>query len=400
MFEKKGSGDFRWISLKASPIYDSLGNPRYAVCVFRDITYRKTTEEELVFEKTLLEAQSEASIEGILVVGKDRRIMYANSRLFEITSIDKGEIKDMTADELIKLASKKIYSPQETIRRIEYISRLKTKKLRGEIAFRDGKVLSYYTVPVLDNGRYLARVWFFNDITEALQAERQREAFIGIATHEMKVPLATAKGYAELAAKKIKNRDGKHVNTYLTKITSQIDRVSNIVGDMLDMTKIRTQKLKLIQADFDIDTLINETLAIFKEHNPKRRFHKKGHSKRQIHGDAQRIRQVITNLISNALKYSEGKIIVGVENSRDALIVWVKDFGKGVPEDNKQKLFQIFFRGNETTSEGLGIGLFICKSIIKAHGGDIWLESKINKGSVFYFSLPFKKNNRKAILLG
>ncbi len=280
------------------------------------------------------------------------------------------------------------------------VGKSKTRKAKGTLNIKNGKIVTYYTVPVLGVDKsFLARLWFFEDKTSEFKLERQREAFIGMVTHELRNPLTTVRGYAEVVKNQIDKGQLSKVDSYLSRIIQQTDKVTELVNDLLDLSQIRTGTLKLTKEDFDLDKLINNVVEDYKRITTNK-FHKAGSAKKTIYADRSRIRQVIVNLISNAIKYSPAgsHINIAVKQNKDTTSVSVKDVGFGIFEDDKQRIFELYVRGKKNTKNtpGFGIGLFISQIIVKGHGGKLLMESKVGKGSTFTFIIPHNKNqNRK-----
>ena len=179
----------------------------------------------------------------------------------------------------------------------------------------------------------------------------------------------------------------------LIKIDQYTDKLNILLNELLDVSKINTDKLNLSKTEFDFQTFLSETLNSIQQISRHQIILEKN-TAAIITADPIRLEQVITNLISNAEKYSPGadQIIVRSWKEQEQLICSVTDFGIGISIDNINKLFNKFYRVDQSTKfSGFGIGLYVSREIIKQHGGKIWVESFEEKGSTFYFSLPLKK---------
>jgi signal transduction histidine kinase len=179
----------------------------------------------------------------------------------------------------------------------------------------------------------------------------------------------------------------------VSKALLQVDKLSSLVSDLLDVSRIQEKKLQLSFTAFNIDELIDEGIESIHLSSPDYRFIRQGpRTNLTITADRQRIEQVIINLISNAVKYSPGKneVIIKTIAEQDEVMVSVQDFGVGISSNYLKKIFSRFFRIEEQEGNftGLGIGLYISKEIIERHKGAIWVESEPNKGSTFYFKIP------------
>lgn len=227
---------------------------------------------------------------------------------------------------------------------------------------------------------------------KVMELNRKKDEFISLASHELKTPLSGINGYVQILARMIKeDLPGK----YLAKTSHQIKKLTSLVNDLLDVSKIEAGKLKFETARLDLATLVATTVEMVEEinHNYQITLINKCEDC-IVEADAQRIEQVITNLLSNAIKYSPGTNLVEVSlEIRDRLaVVGVRDFGIGIPSEKMDQLFSRFYRIDEHTANisGLGIGLYLSREIISRHNGKIWVDSALGKGSTFWFSLPLK----------
>ena len=236
----------------------------------------------------------------------------------------------------------------------------------------------------------------YRDITERIKLESQKDDFISIATHELKTPVTSIKGYTQV----LKSRFGKEGNEQavimLSKMDVQLKKLTNLIGDLLDVTKVDGGKLLFHEGIFNFNELVVDIIDEMQLTTTKHHLIKNLATKKAIHGDRDRIGQVLINLLSNAIKYSphNKKIIITTAESKQDVTVYVQDFGIGIPKEQQGKIFERFFRAGdaEDTFAGLGLGLFISTEIVKRHDGRIWVESTEGGGSTFYFSLPIKAN--------
>lgn len=233
------------------------------------------------------------------------------------------------------------------------------------------------------------------DITERVQLEQKKDEFIGIASHELKTPLTSVKGYLQILERKMGTSPDAKAKNLVAKSNVYIDRLSDLISDLLDVSKIQAGKLLFNLSSFDICDVINESIEAMASHTSSHKIVVEGICNQIVIGDKNRIEQVLTNLLTNAVKYSpqSDTVFIRAEKKNDFVIIAVRDSGIGVPRAHQKNLFQRFYRveASSTQFTGLGIGLYISAQIIKRHGGEIWVESDEGKGSTFYFSLPVPK---------
>ena len=273
----------------------------------------------------------------------------------------------------------------------EYISK-RLLNLVNKVANlnRDGD----YGVTLPDEGKdeigTLIRV--FNNMLKKVQENQQKkDEFIGIASHELKTPLTSVKGYLELM---LRIKDEEMRTQFAKKSMISVNKLEKLIRELLDVSRIQSGQLMLNKQPFDLDLLIEETISdmqintkthlITRENNLAGQF---------VIADRQRIEQVLINLLSNAVKYSPGEKEVFVESTATeaGFTTRIRDFGTGVPLGEHTNIFERFYRStnNSIHISGFGLGLYICKDIINRHGGKIWIESE-KQGSSFYFTIPNK----------
>ncbi|MDN5289550.1 MAG: hypothetical protein JWR38_5824 [Mucilaginibacter sp.] len=242
--------------------------------------------------------------------------------------------------------------------------------------------------------------WFGTntDIDEQKQLQRQKDDFLGVASHELKTPVTSIKAYAQVLGAML-TKEGEYKKAEMvTRMDAQVNRLTNLIGDLLDVTKINSGKLQFNKAWFNFNQVINETIDDLQHTTQKHSLIKDFTETGNIYADKDRISQVLTNLITNAIKYSPytNRIIINTKLENNEVIVCVQDFGIGIPDDKKDMVFEQFYRvsGNKQhTFPGLGLGLYISSEIIKREGGRMWVNSIEGKGSTFCFALPVNSSS-------
>jgi two-component system CheB/CheR fusion protein len=278
------------------------------------------------------------------------------------------------------------------------------ENINGEfrLKHKDG---SYRTIEaifrnLLDDKKINGIIANYRDVTERKFLEHQKDEFIGIASHELKTPVTSIKAYTQILEEKFTKEKDKESAGLLHKLNVQMDRLSMLISDLLDFTRIEGGKLKFRQEDFNVNYLIKEIAEEVQRTTDKHNIIAENGKPVLINADRYRTGQVLTNLISNAVKYSPDgkKIVVKSKVDKDNIIVSVQDFGIGIEQDLLNKVFDRFFRVSHSslnTFPGLGLGLYIAAEFIKRQGGKIWATSNPGKGSTFSFSLPLNGGNDK-----
>lgn len=211
----------------------------------------------------------------------------------------------------------------------------------------------------------------------------------------MKTPLTSIKAYAQLLERTINTAKDVTAVKYINRVQSQVTKLSGLITDLLDISKIENGKLKITKKNFDFENLLTNAIdIIYQTHeNNTVTIEREGDRIEELFlGDEVRIEQVLINYLTNAIKYAPNtdRIIVRTEKENDQLIVSVKDYGIGIPEHKQKNIFGKFYRVEESSVrfQGLGIGLYICSEIIKQHNGTVGIQSELGQGSTFYFTLP------------
>lgn len=250
--------------------------------------------------------------------------------------------------------------------------------------------------PVRDGfGKIVA--WFGSgvDITERKELERRRDDFIGIASHELKTPLSSIKGYTQLLERMVRETDNAKAKLYLAKTSTYIDRLNSLITDLLDVSRIQAGKLQFDISEFDFDALVKDGVESIQPTTTHHQIEVRGKADIKIEADRNRLEQVLTNLLTNAIKYSPQatKVIVRVKKNDATIEISVQDFGIGIPKEKQARIFERFYRVESSAKSfpGLGIGLYISNEIVERHGGKLKIESEEGQGSVFTIILPLTK---------
>jgi signal transduction histidine kinase/CHASE3 domain sensor protein len=237
--------------------------------------------------------------------------------------------------------------------------------------------------------------------TEQVEARRKvedlsrlKDEFLSIASHELRTPVTSIKGYTQLAKTLIAENDLTTSEEYLDIALDQIDRMSRLILELLDVSRIETGRLEIRREAIQWSTFVRDVVHRHHTAVSDRRFHLNvPDDSKMVTGDRDRLEQVLGNLLENAVKYSPdgSEIFVSIDDRGDHIITSVCDRGIGIPADELAQVFERFHRGRHVSSTnygGLGLGLYITKQIVERHGGSIWVESREGQGTTFYFSLP------------
>jgi len=243
-----------------------------------------------------------------------------------------------------------------------------------------------------ENGEIILWVGTATDIEEQKKELERKDEFIGVASHELKTPLTSLKGYLQLILLHKKDDLPDTVKQYINKAVIALGKLQFLVDDLLDMSKIKAGRLSYNMDVINLKDVVTACADNAIHINPAYTFEIENTEDFMVKGNAERIEQVLMNLINNAVKYSNGSRVVAIKSLKygDCARVAVTDFGIGLSEEQKLKVFERFYRveDKKNMTSGLGMGLYISSEIINTHNGKIGVESKLGEGSTFYFDLP------------
>ncbi len=332
----------------------------------------------------------------IWITNKRGLPIFYNQRLYTFTGVDEYMVKNLNWKRLIH--------PDEYPDYVQnWNETLQTEKpYQGEYRFYENRSKKYKwflvkAMAVKDKKGKIIN-WFCTATNIDIQklVEEKKDEFFNIASHELKTPLTTIKGYAQILARKLEVNPDKKIKLYINKTNLHINKMNNLISDMLDISRIKTGKLVLVNEEYKFDEMIQNVIDNFGEFV---RTHKVIVNRKlniSLRGDKERTEQALNNLISNAIKYSpdSSKVELDVHDNKDHVLIAVKDYGIGISKENQIDLFNYLYRVEsiEHKFSGLGIGLYIASEIIIKQGGHIWVDSQEGEGSVFYFTLPTNNN--------
>jgi two-component system, chemotaxis family, CheB/CheR fusion protein len=394
------SGD-RAFLFNATRMNDDNSDNNKILIVAEDITSRKKEEQQLKDSEERLRLLVQNAFDILIILSPEGTIKYQSASIERILGY-KPESRAGT-----NIFIEQIVHPDDLEKKnamIRACIKNPDKNIKSEFRLRhkDGsyRIMDAVCINLIDNPRIQGIVVNYRDITDRKVLENQKENFIAIASHELKTPVTSIKAYTEMLLEKLEEAGDKASVGLVSKLDKQVIRLTNLVTDLLDVTKLAEGQLSLHEESFDLAELISETAREMQVPASRHTLVTKLKPTGNVFADRQRIAQVLTNFISNAIKYSPapGKIIISSSSDSGKATVTVEDFGIGVPVQSRNRVFDRLFRADDTdtpgisTFPGLGIGLYISAEIIKKHGGTIGIKSKRNKGAKFFFTLPYKNN--------
>ncbi|MGQ9492806.1 MAG: ATP-binding protein [Anaerolineae bacterium] len=358
-----------------------------------------TLYQQLAEEKRRLDAIIENSADGVLILDAQCHIETMNRALTEMTGWTAEQARGQPCWRVIALRNPQGTNLCETDCPLQTLSTDGKLRVEGDIIRSDGHRTSVSITysPLYDSeGTLVNIIGNVHDVTRFREAEEMKAMFISVISHELKTPVALIKGYASTLRREDAHWDEKTVRESLEIIEEESDRLHRLINNLLEASRIQAGTLKLEMSDVAIPKLAAKTVERFRvqatKHNLLLDFPE---DFPPVLADEERLQEVFSNLISNAIKYSpEGSTIrVGGRVRKNYVELYVSDTGPGIPLEKQSKLFEPFYRVDSSLgrrTQGVGLGLFLCKAIIEGHGGRIWVESAPGKGSTFHFTLPLQ----------
>lgn len=390
---KRKDGKIIDISMTISPIVSKSGKVVGISSISRDITHRKQIEEKLRQSEAKFRRVVDSNMIGIVYWNANGSIFDANDAFLDIVGYSRDDLLSG------KLNWKQMTPSKYRAKSNKVVSKLfqtgKVQQYEKEFICKDGS-----QVPVMIGAANFEElpdtgISFVLDLTKIKDLEKQRDMFLGVAGHELKSPLTSMKALVQIMERQFKKKEDLEALQYLSKINDKINITTKLINDLLDLTRIRSGKLEINKEVFEFDELVKDTVKDIQNTSKMHKIVLRGRTRKYIFADKTRITQVIINLLTNAVKYSPAndKIYVKISHANKNIQLLVQDFGHGIPKPDQKRLFEPFYQVLDHSSEnvsGLGLGLFISASIIKRHGGSIWVESEEGMGSSFYASIPIK----------
>ncbi len=378
------------------------------ICIFRDITSQRQMEKSLRWQAAFLKAQSESTMEGILVVDNEGRKLLANGQLARTWRLPQEIIDNPDDSAQLEYVVGLTTSPEQFLEKVTYLYSHPDERSRDEIEFKDGTVLDRYSAPVVgDDGTHYGRIWSFRDVTELVRTRRAAEAasvtkslFLANMSHEIRTPLNAVIALTSLLLDR--DIDADSLDTIRT-IQSSGDTLLRVINDLLDFSKIEAGRLEIETSPTDIGKVVEDVVALYQAHAKAGNTLLRSVAPKTYADnfpclglDPVRIRQILSNLVSNALKFTlGGEVIVSwnasLEGKSACVDFSVKDTGIGIPSEKLDTIFESFTQADISTHRkygGTGLGLTICKRLLELMGGKIWVISEAGCGAEFHVQVP------------
>jgi PAS domain S-box-containing protein len=362
-----------------------------AIAVFNARLYGQIT-----FEKQRLDALLDSAADGILILQADHLIERVNTAFEKLVNLPRTELVGKAHDEIIRWAREPQGVTLEEAERGGWpLTPHATLYVEGDLQRSEPPSIpigATYAPVLSEDGVLRNIVVSVRDITHFRTAEEIKSTFISIVSHELRTPVALIKGYASTLRRDDAKWDRAVISDSLAVIEEEADRLSSMIDDLLDASRLQAGGLSLSRADVSLPALADRLAERFrtqsKKHTITTEFPKKFPV---LLADEKRLEQVLSNLISNSLKYApKGEIHIQGQVKPGQVIICVSDEGSGIEARDLPHIFDRFYRSTEAVKQtkGAGLGLYLARAIIESHGGRMWADPRPESGACICFSLP------------
>ncbi|MDK2825714.1 MAG: hypothetical protein PWQ44_891 [Methanolobus sp.] len=422
-------GSTVWTEMHINPILDGEGNFRYFLGITRDISERKKSEQELMKQKNMLDSIFDLAPIPMLLLNEDAIVENMNNACVEMLQRKKEDMPGLKAGEFFdcinSVKGEGCGTNKECIKCIFNDSAIETFKTKKNIHKREGKtailnptgkaiqlnvLVSTAYIEIPDEPKIVVSV---EDITarkmaekatilsklEAEQANRTKSEFLATMSHELRTPLNAIIGYSQMLQETNFGNMTEKQQRFANHISTSGKHLLELINDILDLSKVEAGKMDLHMETFDVNEVLKNVYNIIDPLAVKKNIELNFEIDKDIsiYADKVRFKQILYNLMSNAIKFTpnSGHVTAKISTNESYLKISVIDDGIGISLEEQKKLFTPFYQADSSTAreyQGTGLGLSIVKKMVELHGGTIAMESEVGKGSTFTFTLPIKKN--------
>lgn len=327
-------------------------------------------------------------VEGVLVLDEANKVELVNQSLQKLFSLT-ADVRGRTIIEAFRLPDL-----AELMKRLRQECTMQNYTL--ELPGMEERWVEVNAAAVLDrDGIQRGAILVFHDLTRIKQLERTRQEFVANVSHELRTPLSLIKGFVETLLEGAKN-DPEKSTRFLQTIEKHADRLTFLIEDLLTISRLESGQIIMNRHPVDMHEETQRVADDLRSRADEKQMTLDNLVPEGLHAhaDADRLQQVLFNLVENAIKYGRpaGRVTIGGGPAAEGKIeMWVRDDGPGIPAESRERVFERFYRVDRARSRetgGTGLGLSIVKHIVQAHGGEVWLKSEEGEGTAFHFTLP------------
>ena len=365
----------------AVELVDGKGIPQQVAVAHKDP--KKITWAKELRKSQKMNMDAPTGVPNVLKTGKSELYPHITDEMLVASSRTKQELKLTRGLGITSAIIVPLFSQEKPIGAITFVT-TESRRHYNQVDLVMAEEIAVRASVAIENAK------LYKGSQDAITV---RDEFISVASHELKTPVTSVKMFAQVLKKHSEQIGDTKAVDHLTKMDKQLNKLTELIYDLLNVSKIQAGKMEFKHEFFDFDQAMEEVINVLQQSASKHKLIVKGKTKKKVYGDEERLGQVMNNLVSNAIKYSPKaiKILINLSSDKKNVQVSVQDRGIGISKEHFSRIFERFYRaynGNDKTYPGLGIGLYISSEIVKRHGGRMWVESSPGKGSVFTFSIP------------
>ncbi|MFB6097961.1 MAG: PAS domain-containing sensor histidine kinase, partial [Salinibacter sp.] len=415
--EVQGAEDTRIIDFSIRPVTNEEGDVVLLIPEGRDITERKQKEQDLAHQKALLEAQAEATIDGLLAVDGDRNVAFYNEQFLDIWEVPEEAVEQDPIGKpldhlLLDYVTDLLEDPEGFREKVEYLYDHPDEESRDLVQLADSRWLDRYSAPIVgDEGAHFGRLWVFRDVTEreereerlreakeeAEEASRLKSAMLANMSHEIRTPLTSITGFAELLTDELEGKPA----AFSERIYRSGQRLMKTLDSVLELSKLEAGAYEIEPEPVRLDRVAEEAVTLLRPQAKERNVDLEASGADQpVEGywNEGALNRIAENLIENAIKFTPegGQVTVRVGETEGEAYLAVEDTGVGISEEALLEIFEAFKQESEGLGreyEGTGLGLSIVKELTDRLGGEIEVESEKGEGTCFTVRLPKAKQS-------
>jgi len=386
--------------LDTSPVIDEDGNYTGAIAGVQDITERKLAEEKIRQQKELLERTMESLTNPFYVVNaSDYTVVMANS-----AARPRGRwIRNQKCYTLTHSIGKPCQGPEHLcpLAEVKETRKPATTEHIHYDWYGNKRIIEFHGYPIFDSqGNVIQMLEYCQDITDRKELDQLKDEFIGLVSHELRSPLTVITGAVNTVLTEGARLSTEETDQLLQDAALEAEAMSYLVGNLVELSRAQANRLSLYAEPVMVQNVVQNTVAKIRRQSSAHQFIISiPRQLPQVYADPLRLERILHNLLENAVKYSPegGKIRVSARQEGENLVFAIRDRGIGISLFDQARLFAPFQRlegSRPEVTRGTGLGLLVCRRLVEAHGGRIWVESDPDRGSTFFFTLPLHKNDR------
>lgn len=345
-------------------------------------------------------AKSQAILEGVadgvMVTDASGKVILFNAAAERTLDLPRDKALGRTTREMLGLYGSQAYDWMETI--AEWASDPESYEREEYLAAQldiEERTVSVHLAPVLMGSEFLGTVSVFRDVTAEVEADRAKTEFVSMVSHELRTPMTSIKGYADLLLMGSAGALSEPQERFLTIVRNNVDRLTTLVDDLLDISRIESGRLDLSPEPMVITEAVDRVITSMQARADDKNLTLQSDVPSElptVNADFDRVVQILTNLVGNACQYTpdNGEVLVSARADHGQVQVSVRDTGVGIRAEDQENIFDRFFRADDPAVQGTpgtGLGLSIVRSLVEMQGGEIWVDSELGKGSTFTFTL-------------